>query len=495
MADDNGRATVSEDGRYLELPWQTDAQALDTVVAEVQRPGALERAVWAAVAELEQHEPYVRAALHRLTQHHDTSGAGAKRPRARLSHATVYTGLAGIALLYARLHALRFPLPAAATTDAAAHAAVPWPQRAAAVARAALATAGLAPVERLPDLAGDGADTLLCGEVGVAAAAAAALAASSDPEDRADARVLGRWVGRQLALGLVAAEQRAPTRAEQERPPSHELLYGYAGWIACGDLVNAALPSSPPLVDEATLAGLAQLVVRDGRRQAAAAAGGPTPFPLWYAWHGKVYLGAAHGLAGIAHTLLRTPSRLPDAAERAAVLATVDALLARCVGPSGNLYSSWPPGADRLVQWCHGAAGWVPALLRAAQASAGDAARYRAAAAAAADVVWARGVLTKGVGLCHGIGGNGYVLLLLASPDGRRPDEATPQAAQAWRRAQAFAWAVMQRPRWQRQGLLREPDAPYSLYEGLAGGIAYLADVWAVLADRGLRPTFLGFEV
>ena len=38
---------------------------------------------------------------------------------------------------------------------------------------------------------------------------------------------------------------------------------------------------------------------------------------------------------------------------------------------------------------------------------------YLALAAGAADVVWQRGLLRKGYGLCHGTAGNGYVFLHL----------------------------------------------------------------------------------
>lgn len=39
--------------------------------------------------------------------------------------------------------------------------------------------------------------------------------------------------------------------------------------------------------------------------------------------------------------------------------------------------------------------------------------QYLAAAARAGEVVWARGLLRKGHGLCHGTSGNAYALLRL----------------------------------------------------------------------------------
>jgi hypothetical protein len=42
--------------------------------------------------------------------------------------------------------------------------------------------------------------------------------------------------------------------------------------------------------------------------------------------------------------------------------------------------------------------------------------RYLTAARRCGDTVWQRGLLSKGPGLCHGVGGNGYVFLCTSSP-------------------------------------------------------------------------------
>jgi lantibiotic modifying enzyme len=39
--------------------------------------------------------------------------------------------------------------------------------------------------------------------------------------------------------------------------------------------------------------------------------------------------------------------------------------------------------------------------------------RYLQAAKACADVIWSRGLLKKGFGLCHGISGNAYAFLAM----------------------------------------------------------------------------------
>ncbi len=114
--------------------------------------------------------------------------------------------------------------------------------------------------------------------------------------------------------------------------------------------------------------------------------------------------------------LLQTAMVAPEAFEAtpealdaivADALAATDALLGVAFA-SGNLPSSLPVGTDKLVHWCHGATGFIPLLILASETAAGqqDAARadrFMAAAVRAADVVWHRGLLRKGVGLCHGL--------------------------------------------------------------------------------------------
>jgi hypothetical protein len=75
-----------------------------------------------------------------------------------------------------------------------------------------------------------------------------------------------------------------------------------------------------------------------------------------------------------------------------------------------------------------------------------------------------RGLLRKGLGLCHGVAGNGYALLAhwRASGDAR-----------SLRRAAAFAtWGAAYIA-----SLERVPDSPHSLYEGLAGFGVFCLDM------------------
>lgn len=111
-------------------------------------------------------------------------------------------------------------------------------------------------------------------------------------------------------------------------------------------------------------------------------------------------------------------------------------------------------GDDRLVQWCHGAPGPLLLFVRAFEVLKD--ARYLAWAETASDVVWERGLLQKGVGLCHGVSGNAYCFLALHRATGN---------ARFLQRALQFALAaddlsIRQASR---------PDHPWSLFEGAAG--------------------------
>lgn len=118
------------------------------------------------------------------------------------------------------------------------------------------------------------------------------------------------------------------------------------------------------------------------------------------------YLGAGHGFVGNVYALLLegTPS--------AELVARTEAVLQRfAITHEGAV--NWPPlpGAQKmLMQWCHGAPGFVTAL---AGLPPGRSAVIDRLLLAAGEAVWRAGPLTKGPGLCHGTAGNGYTFLVL----------------------------------------------------------------------------------
>lgn len=77
-----------------------------------------------------------------------------------------------------------------------------------------------------------------------------------------------------------------------------ELLYGHCGYLYGLLFVRAHLPE---LVEDSLIAEIATLVLDVGERQREAKYNSP----VMYTWHGKHYLGAAHGITGILTLLLQ----------------------------------------------------------------------------------------------------------------------------------------------------------------------------------------------
>ncbi|KAG9780454.1 hypothetical protein KCU88_g3768, partial [Aureobasidium melanogenum] len=185
-----------------------------------------------------------------------------------------------------------------------------------------------------------------------------------------------------------------------------------------------------------------------------------------WVWHGKCYVGAAHGIFGIVGQLVLS------SASSAEALQTILKQLLDMQFPSGNFPSSLPPGSDRLVQFCHGGPGAVLTLRSLRPYFPELQQRIDSAIVAAQKDIWKRGVLTKQPCLCHGIAGNALAL----------DDEAEFQHFLAYMVSDVL----------EKQGWLEEAGRDDQL-AGLYTGEAGRAWVWAV-ADKGLEKTCLGYN-
>lgn len=239
-----------------------------------------------------------------------------------------------------------------------------------------------------------------------------------------------------------------------------ELFVGRAGYLA-GALWLARETDSELKTQD--VYDICKIIIVSGREYAKKV---NSQSPLMYYYHEVEYLGAAHGLCSILQMLLNVPGYLdsnPDDAKD--VKSTVDHLLT-LQDDDGN----FPPTLDEsderhneLVHWCHGAPGIIY-LMATAYKIWGDN-KYFDCCVKCAELVWNRGLLKKGPGLCHGVAGNGYVFLLMF----RLTDD--PKYLQ---RAIAFG-QFMQSDNFKQQA--RVPDNPYSLYEGIAGTACFLGDL------------------
>ncbi|MFH4975817.1 hypothetical protein AB6A40_002526 [Gnathostoma spinigerum] len=240
-----------------------------------------------------------------------------------------------------------------------------------------------------------------------------------------------------------------------------EMLVGRAGILAAFLNLRMMLPNFSEPQD--LLRNIVQKMLESGR---AYARRHRSPCPLMYQYYGTEYLGAAHGLMGILQMLLSYPHYLrePDLKDIRDTLEWILSIQQENgnIAPSADEVGS-ARGDDELVHWCHGATGLVFLMIVAYQSFKDD--RYTEAAKRALELIWNRGLLHKGPGICHGVAGNGYAFLLFYR---------LTHEQEYLDRALCFA-KVFCSPSFKDQA--RTPDSPYSLFEGISGSLCYLCDL------------------
>jgi hypothetical protein len=123
---------------------------------------------------------------------------------------------------------------------------------------------------------------------------------------------------------------------------------------------------------------------------------------------GKAYLGAAHGVAGILTELLHHPqlletpmSRYIGTQEEGSEATVKDWIWQTVQWLIPFLHPNFPSSLDSmredLVQWCHGATGAVVLFAKVLEVFGPDP-TIQEALVVLGDVVWEKGLLTKGVG-------------------------------------------------------------------------------------------------
>lgn len=289
-----------------------------------------------------------------------------------------------------------------------------------------------------------------------------------------------RWVG-SMAMSIVInhhntedhttmiekLERRLAKACQNLNAQECEVLYGRAGAMQAMLWLRDELQL--PTLGRSFCLDMAAHILTVGMKNATAASHLKLPL-VWY-WHDNLYLGAAHGIVGILQTLLQLEMEEWNELERRVPSAhrlveqTIDALYQHfCFGGSGNLLSSVGSSKkDRLVHWCHGAPGWILLLIRASQVFSKPS-YLEVARNTAMQTLVPRGLLKKGLGLCHGIAGNGFVFLRLA--------QVLEGEERVFWHHRALQYAAFGMDHYDE---LREiPDRPYSLYEGLSGFVCFL---------------------
>ncbi|KHN80702.1 LanC-like protein 3 -like protein [Toxocara canis] len=240
-----------------------------------------------------------------------------------------------------------------------------------------------------------------------------------------------------------------------------EMLAGRAGYLAAA--LNLRMAMRKDLIQMKRVKAVLNKMIESGRTYAAEH---NSPTPLMYQYHGREYLGAAHGLMGILQMLLSFFDLLDEQAKMD-ITATLDWILS-VQKSNGNVASKVEDvdvdkGENELVQWCHGATGAVH-LFIVAFIRFGDN-KYLKAAERALDLIWLKGMLLKGPGICHGVAGSGYAFLLYYR---------LTHHQRYLERAKCCALLLSGD---EFRARARTPDRPHSLYEGIAGTVCFLCDL------------------
>ncbi|RGB27872.1 hypothetical protein C1646_768545 [Rhizophagus diaphanus] len=257
---------------------------------------------------------------------------------------------------------------------------------------------------------------------------------------------------------------------------SNELLYGRAGYIYALKFIQTHCFDNEEIMQKLTddkIKEIFELIIVEGQKGGADSNSVEKP-PLMWSWKGKEYLGAVHGVAGIVAILLQFKNLAEPYLND--LFQTME-WLAKNAFENGNYPSSLSNRGDHLVQVCHGAPGIVPAFLKIYELYPTHAisSTLLSAAIKSSDLIWERGILKKGfTGLCHNSLGNAYSFLLLYL---------VTKNEEQLSRALAFGFYASQWEKETERKRVKVPDRPWSLWEGLAGGVIFWGDLSTVLRD------------
>ncbi|XP_059618910.1 lanC-like protein 3 homolog [Phlebotomus argentipes] len=240
---------------------------------------------------------------------------------------------------------------------------------------------------------------------------------------------------------------------------SDEVLVGRAGFLSGVYWLQRTLPQSPFTADQ--ILEICESMVQSGVQYSHRKR---SLLPLMYEYHDSEYLGAAHGVCAIYHMLLNSPWFADGSPKHLDLIkGSIDGFLA-LQDAEGNFPITMDSTREkRLVHWCHGAPGAVYLLAKAYLVFRDE--KYLNSLKLAADLVWKKGLLLKGPGICHGVAGNAYVFLLL--------HQITKNPLYLYRASKFMDFLCD--PEFRIKA--RIPDRPFSLYEGVAGTVCFLADL------------------
>jgi len=249
---------------------------------------------------------------------------------------------------------------------------------------------------------------------------------------------------------------------------------GRAGLLFAGSFLRSHLPSEaiPETLTQSMMA-IAQAIIRRGKENSR----NPTKYMEWISPIEKGrWVGQSHGSAGVLRALLMVPKILEDEDVKTSITNTIEHVLLTQF-PSGNFPSEYFNDTDDvLVQWDHGAPGVMGMLIDAYRIFGKES--YLQAAERAADCVWKRGLVVKGLMLCHGITGNTYMQIYLGKHTGN--------PKYIWRALQFQRFIQSYPPLWDPSKMRQPTPSPWYFY---IGSYESAIPLWADLASFSSEPS------
>eukprot|EP00761_Pharyngomonas_kirbyi_P007187 gb/GECH01007196.1/.p1 GENE.gb/GECH01007196.1/~~gb/GECH01007196.1/.p1 ORF type:complete len:507 (+),score=112.33 gb/GECH01007196.1/:1-1521(+) len=318
--------------------------------------------------------------------------------------------------------------------------------------------------------------------------------------------------------------------ASHEQISANELLYGRAGTLHAILLVKE---TSSDIITDSVVETLCDRIMSDGYHF------GNFKCPLLWEWHDKKYLGAAHGIVGILYILLDVPYVRQNPKWMRDILNSVHFIATELQFPDGNFptrtdhFELNRPAYSKLVQWCHGAPGVIPLLIKtisllrsssinlehsksrtetSSSPSPSSSSTHvehnicnldlvvvnipklitslRHCIDIAEKHIWERGLLFKGVGLCHGISGNALSILkarsaLLMDHQDNESESGNESHLHYGNRNEKYLRSLYHAVNMtlfavdvdSLSRLIEVPDHPFSLFQGVAGLVWLLSDI------------------
>jgi lantibiotic modifying enzyme len=169
-----------------------------------------------------------------------------------------------------------------------------------------------------------------------------------------------------------------------------DMFVGRCGFIMGLQYLNRELGTE--VISEEDMTKLGHVIIKSGRKYTTE---NKLSIPLMYQYHGREYLGAAHGISAILFSLLSIKLSESDSKD---LKTTIDCILA-LQDETGNFPSKFNKSEAHLIHWCHGAPGVVYLMAKAYKVY--NEQKYLDSCVRCGELVWEKGLLKVGVSLIH----------------------------------------------------------------------------------------------